>query len=645
MSTGSVDLGATFGTGGGGGGVSSINTLSGALTLAAGAGVTIGSIGSTITISASLSGILTAINGDNTSTQFLSVGTAGVDFAIVDAGSGSHVFNLPTASAIHRGALSSADWTTFNSKQAGGVAITSLTSDVTASGPGAAAATVMSVGGSSASAVNTAALGVAAATALNTSSTIVKRDGSGQFAGSLTGAASLNVLKSGDTMSGTLDMGSHYVINGLTPINSTDLATKGYVDLFSAGVNPQPAIIDPDLVSDALSTPPGSPVVNATYLIGVAPTGAWAAIGAGRLSAWNGSAWVDALGRVIAIGDRMGINFESAAALGGGFVGHQNTVAVVTNATPGSYAYTFLTPATRWTEGVFNHYSLSAGDTYFYNGANWIEFVSGFSPLPGTGIGVSGSTINALTDGVTTTINGSNQIAVLSAPTAGNVTGIVGIANGGTALSSVPTNGQLLIGNGTNYTLAGLTAGAGITVTPGLGSISIASAGITALTGDVTGTGPGSTNTTLANTAVVAASYVRANLTVDSKGRLTAASNSAALVGSVGITVDGAGAVIAAGQKGYVTVPYAGTITGWDMVSDQVGSVVIDVWKVNNAVPTVTNTITGSALPTLSSSQQIESTTLTGWTTAVAIGDVFGFNVNSASVLTRVTLTVRVTKT
>lgn len=53
--------------------------------------------------------------------------------------------------------------------------------------------------------------------------------------------------------------------------------------------------------------------------------------------------------------------------------------------------------------------------------------------------------------------------------------GIVPIAQGGTALSATPTNGQLLIGNGTGYTLASLTAGTGISITPGAGSISIAS--------------------------------------------------------------------------------------------------------------------------------------------------------------------------
>lgn len=60
---------------------------------------------------------LSSINGDTTAAQLLTVGTAGTNFAIVDAGSGSHVFNLPTASASNRGALSSADWSSFSAKQ------------------------------------------------------------------------------------------------------------------------------------------------------------------------------------------------------------------------------------------------------------------------------------------------------------------------------------------------------------------------------------------------------------------------------------------------------------------------------------------------------------------------------------------------
>lgn len=54
------------------------------------------------------------------------------------------------------------------------------------------------------------------------------------------------------------------------------------------------------------------------------------------------------------------------------------------------------------------------------------------------------------------------------------VTGIVPIANGGTALSTAPSNGQVLIGNGTGYTLATLTGTANrVTVTNGAGTITL----------------------------------------------------------------------------------------------------------------------------------------------------------------------------
>ena len=58
--------------------------------------------------------------------------------------------------------------------------------------------------------------------------------------------------------------------------------------------------------------------------------------------------------------------------------------------------------------------------------------------------------------------------------TAANITGVLGISNGGTNLNSTPTNGQLLIGNGSGFSLATLSAGNGILITNTPGSITIA---------------------------------------------------------------------------------------------------------------------------------------------------------------------------
>jgi len=65
---------------------------------------------------------ITTLNGLSTTTQTFGTGTTGSDFNISSSGSG-HIFNIPSASSSNRGALTSADWTTFNSKQSNSLAV------------------------------------------------------------------------------------------------------------------------------------------------------------------------------------------------------------------------------------------------------------------------------------------------------------------------------------------------------------------------------------------------------------------------------------------------------------------------------------------------------------------------------------------
>ncbi len=66
----------------------------------------------------------------------------------------------------------------------------------------------------------------------------------------------------------------------------------------------------------------------------------------------------------------------------------------------------------------------------------------------------------------------SSQIILSSA---NDVSGTLDVGNGGLGISSTPSNGQIPIGNGTNYTAATITAGSNITITNGSGSIIVSS--------------------------------------------------------------------------------------------------------------------------------------------------------------------------
>jgi hypothetical protein len=225
-----------------------------------------------------------------------------------------------------------------------------------------------------------------------------------------------------------------------------------------------------------------------------------------------------------------------------------------------------------------------------------------------------------------------------------------------------------------------------------------AGASITALTGEVTATGPGSVAATIAANAIVTTKILDANVTFAKIQDLTGVSvlgraanstgvsaniaagandrlltrvadalaftqltvgmvpdatltpaklTTAAKTKTIGIVIDGGGSAISTGIKGDISIPVAGTITAVRMLADQSGSAVVDIWKDTyaNYPPTVADTITAAAKPTISGAVKSEDTTLTGWTTAIAAGDTLRFNVDSAATITRLTLQLTVVLT
>ena len=115
---------------------------------------------------------------------------------------------------------------------------------------------------------------------------------------------------------------------------------------------------------------------------------------------------------------------------------------------------------------------------------------------------------------------------------------------------------------------------------------------------------------------------------------------------TITFVIDGGGSAITTGQKGHLEIPFACTIQQVTMLAAQSGSIVVDIWKDTyaNFPPTDADSITASAPPTISSAQKSQDSTLTGWTTAIAAGDILAFNVDSCTTITRVTLSLKVGK-
>lgn len=101
------------------------------------------------------------------------------------------------------------------------------------------------------------------------------------------------------------------------------------------------------------------------------------------------------------------------------------------------------------------------------------------------------------------------------------------------------------------------------------------------------------------------------------------------------------GSALTTAEVGYVTIPFACTITGWHIMLDA-GTATVKTWRVNGgtALPTVSNSINTSGVA-IASGTKIDSSTVTDFTsTALAANDTLGFSLSAVATAKQLTFLI-----
>ena len=109
----------------------------------------------------------------------------------------------------------------------------------------------------------------------------------------------------------------------------------------------------------------------------------------------------------------------------------------------------------------------------------------------------------------------------------------------------------------------------------------------------------------------------------------------------IDFVIDGAGAAITSGFKGYLEAPFPLTLARCTLLGDQSGQIKVNIYKDTyaNFPPTAAKSICSSYVPLISGSLKYQDTYLSGWVNSIASGDILGYNADSlASNITRVTV-------
>lgn len=362
----------------------------------------------------------------------------------------------------------------------------------------------------------------------------------------------------------------------------------------------------------------------------------------------NASITVDGYGRVTAASNGTapvtGVTATSPIASSGG------TTPVISHAVSGVAASTY-TNATVTVNASGHVTSASSGTAP-------VTTVSGTAPISSSGgttptislgtVGVAngGTGLTSYTVGDLVYASGAATLAKLADTTTGNallsggvgvapsygkvgltthVSGTLGIANGGTGTATTPTNGQLLIGNGTGFTLATLTAGAGIGVSNASGAITISASGVSSVSASAPLSSSGGTTPNIslgtvgvANGGTGLTSYTTGDVLYASGAatvaKLADVATGSALIsggvgvapsyGKIGLTTHVSGTLpVANGGTGIASTPTNGQLpigngTGYTAAALTAGTGVV-ITNGAGSITVGTNAVTGSVGSTL----------------------------------------------
>ena len=262
-------------------------------------------------------------------------------------------------------------------------------------------------------------------------------------------------------------------------------------------------------------------------------------------------------------------------------------------------------------------------------------------PTGAIGTGPTGPTGSQGPSGSNSTATGPTGRTGPAGPPGNSVTGPTGAGNTG------PTGNTGPLGTGPTGSI-----GPDSTVTGPTGATGIGQTGPTGNTGPSGGpTGPSGPTGFNGTTGTTGPTGPGVGSTGATGATGSTGATGPALISGIEFVIDDGGSVLSNGIKGFVEVPFSCTINRVTSLADQSGSVVVDIFKSTYSSfappthPATGDKITSSTPPTISSAEKAQDSTLSSWTTSISAGDILAFNVNSCTTITRVTVSLEVTRT